>query len=123
MKVANIKGKKLPQNEVKVTKEKKKKNAKGSERTISSERVSKKKIVEKSKVAVQQTKFTYTLGDLAKSVSPTEHVMGSSVLIFNRNHEKMKIFFLFYRFYSNSSSQRLAFSLLERLLFTLIHVA
>lgn len=43
MKVANIKGKKLPQNEVKVTKEKKKKNAKGSERTISSERVSKKK--------------------------------------------------------------------------------
>lgn len=48
MKVANIKGKKLPQNEVKVTKEKKK-NAKGSERIISPERVSKKKkIVEKS---------------------------------------------------------------------------
>ena len=91
MKVANIKGKKLPQKEVKVTKEKQKKNAKGSERIIvSPERVSKKKKNSRKiiKGEVQQTKFTYTLGDLANSVSPTEHIMGSSVLIFSRNHEK-----------------------------------
>ena len=39
----NIKGKKLPQNEAKVTTEKKRKNAKGLERIISLEKVSKQK--------------------------------------------------------------------------------
>ena len=62
------------------------------------------------------TRFINTIGDMVKSVSPTERAMGSSVLIFSRNQKRSV---LFHKFYSSFSFQSLAFSLLKRLLFTL----